>query len=83
MKVVVKLFAALESRLPPGAREHSMEMELAEGTTADQLVAQLRIPERMAALVLLDGRHLSREERQHAALHEGDVVAIIPPIAGG
>lgn len=83
MKVVVKLFGSLERQLPPGARDHSLEMELGEGTTPDQLVAHLRIPDNMASLVLLHGRHLSREERAHHPLHEGDVVAIVPPIAGG
>jgi molybdopterin converting factor small subunit len=83
MKVVVKLFAVLETYLAPDARDHSMELELAEGATPEQVVARLHIPDRLASLVLLNGRHLTRAEREHLALHEGDVVAIVPPIAGG
>lgn len=83
MIIKLKLFAMLQDRLPPGSKDHTMELEVPAGATPAQVVTQMQIPEEMAHLVLLDGRHLTREEREHMALHEGDVLSIFPPIAGG
>ena len=38
MRGTVKLFALLSRHLPAGARDHAVEMEVAEGTTPGQLI---------------------------------------------
>ncbi|HKI99472.1 MAG TPA: MoaD/ThiS family protein [bacterium] len=83
MKIKLKLFAMLASRLPPGSEDHTMELEVPEGTTPRQVVERLNIPRALATLALVDGVHLTAGEIEAHPLHEGETLAIFPPIAGG
>lgn len=83
MMIKVKLFAMLQDRLPPGAKDHTMEVEVEEGATPQQVVDMLRIPPEMAHLVLVDGLHLIPAERNVRRLLPGETLAIFPPVAGG
>ena len=83
MKIKLKLFAMLSERLPAGAEDHTMELEVPDGATTHQIVRLLGIPPELATLTLLDGVHLTQRERDERVLHEGETLAIFPPIAGG
>jgi molybdopterin synthase sulfur carrier subunit len=83
MKIKLKLFAMLSERLPAGSENHTMELEVPEGATPRQVVQQLGIPPELATLTLLDGVHLTQRQREERVLHEGETLAIFPPIAGG
>ena len=75
----MRLFANLARYLPPGSRGDAAELELPEGATVDQLQRRLAIPEDLPGLVLVNGREAPADRR----LRGGDVVTIVPPLAGG
>ncbi len=81
--IKLKLFAALQDRLPPGSVNHTMELEVEPGTTPADVVRKMQIPEQLAHLIMIEGQHLTREEVRSRQLREGEVMSIFPPIAGG
>ena len=83
MIVKVKLFAMLRDRLPPDSDGESMDVELPDGATPQDVIDRLQIPPRMAHLVMIEGRHLLPAEVRERLLQPGEVLAIFPPIAGG
>lgn len=83
MKITLKLFATLTDYLPPQAKGNVAELELAEGKPLGELVAELRLPEKLVHLVLVNGAYVAPEARASQSLKEGDTLAIWPPIAGG
>lgn len=84
MKVNVRLFANLREKLPDAERGRAT-LELAEGTTLFDLIDSLDIEDKLAQMVLVNGRQAPRPavERAAVALQEGDTVAVFPPLAGG
>ena len=83
MKIGFKLFASLTDYLPPDRRGNRVELEVEEGMTIAGLIAHYQVPERSAHLVLVDGVFIPPAQRTTHQLHEGNEVAIWPPIAGG
>ena len=84
MKVTVKLFASLAVHLPAEARsQHRVELEVAPGTTVQDLIQRQGIPPGQCAIVLVDGAWVATAERGARVLAEGEVLAIWPPVAGG
>ena len=83
MLVTLKLYANLGSYLPPEASEHSIQMDVPDQITAHALIDRFRVPREMAHLVLLNGVYLHPDERDQPRLHEGDTIAVWPPVAGG
>ena len=81
MRVRVRLGAGL-SRF---AEAPLLSLELAEGASVDDLLAQLGAeqpalaPALNSALPVLAGEHVEREQR----LSAGDEVALLIPVAGG
>ncbi len=88
MRVTFKLFATLGDHLP---REHGgharvgneLPVDLPEGTTLQALIDQFPMPRQLVHLVLVNGEHVLPADRAGRVLHDGDAVAIWPPIAGG
>lgn len=74
MKVMVKLFATL--RLNRFDREI---LDLADDTAVRDVVSSLKIPEKDAAILFINSRHAELD----TVLHEGDTLAIFPPVGGG
>ena len=95
MKVVVKAFATIREALGRGW----MSMELEEGVDVKRLLEKLSEihGERFTKLVLdpdegkvaagvkvlVNGRDIEFLEGLRTRLRDGDVVALIPPVAGG
>ncbi len=79
MHVDVALFASLSAFQPDGqAGRHARSFDLAEGTTIATVIADLGLPDQ-PRVVFVNGRHAE----ESSALHEGDRLAIFPPVAGG
>ena len=74
MKVTVKLFATLRNFGPV-----EQEVDLGEGSTLEDLVRMLKLPDKIPLLKIVNGEHRTI----HYRLKEGDEVALFPPIAGG
>lgn len=84
MKITFKLYANLSDYLPDTASNTSaVELEVKEGTTVDDLIAQFHLPVKMCHLVLVDGVFVPRQARPGRVLCAGETLAIWPPVAGG
>lgn len=83
MQIEIKLYAMLSRYLPTGAVRNVGHLEIAEGTTAADIIQQLRLPDEWVHLVLVNGHYIAPEALSQAALREGDALAIWPPVAGG
>jgi molybdopterin synthase sulfur carrier subunit len=79
MKVDIALFAFLADYQPDGTGgRHARAFDLAEGTTVADMIGTLGLPDQ-PRIVFVNGRHAP----ESAELHDGDRLAIFPPIAGG
>ncbi len=80
MTVELRLFASLRKKLPAGSPRGKCVLALPDGATLDQVLARMDIPHASAHMVLVNGEH----DRDFArVLHDGDVLSIFPPVAGG
>ncbi len=83
MRITLKLFATLGELLPEGARANTVDVEVREGATPNQVIDQFQVPRAMAHLVLLNGVYVEVDDRDKPIIHPGDAIAIWPPVAGG
>ena len=83
MKIVVKLFASLSDLLPTESRANSMEIEVPDDATANQIIDLLQLPQSKVHLVLQNGLFVEAQDRDLPLIKEGDAIAFWPPIAGG
>jgi molybdopterin converting factor small subunit len=79
VEVEVHLFANLADYGPPAGSERAARVELPVGATLADLLRRLRIPEELPRLLLVNGQ--DAEPTTH--LSSGDVVSVLPPLAGG
>jgi molybdopterin converting factor small subunit len=88
MKVYLRLYAflaervsgVLQERYPEGVRSGArLELELVEGSTLEDLVAQLALPPGLTKLTFVNGRMQDADY----TLQPEDEVGVFPPIAGG
>ena len=82
-KVTVKLFASLSERLPTDAEHNAVQINLKDGATISSALTKLNVPEELCHLVLLNGIFVSPSRRRTAAIAEGDIVSVWPPVSGG
>jgi molybdopterin converting factor small subunit len=80
MIIRVKIYAYLRYYLPdPDKFTQNEELDMPERTTIGQVLEKLNLPMEMRVTVLLNG-HTSDEK---TVLNEGDIVHILPQMAGG
>ena len=79
MTISVKLFATLRKFLPADAENKTAVIELNDDATTDAIIDKMNIPDGHVHLILIDGKHAEKGSN----LHDGAVVSIFPPIAGG
>jgi molybdopterin synthase sulfur carrier subunit len=77
MKVQVNLFANLRDYAPDG--EGSFDLALADGATVTDLLAVLKVPPQVQAVVLVNGRR----SEPSTPLAPEDTVTLFPPMEGG
>lgn len=79
MQVDVVLFAHLSSFQPDGrGGRHSRTFDLPDGTTIAEVIAMIGLPDE-PRVIFVNSKHAE----ETAPLHEGDRLAIFPPVAGG
>ena len=83
MKIVVKLFANLGDLLPADSHANSMEIEVTDNATANQIIDLLKLPRKKVHRVLQNGLFVEPQNRDLPVIKEGDAIAFWPPIAGG
>jgi molybdopterin converting factor small subunit len=74
MKLEIKLFASLQKFMP-----NAEKVELNDNCTVLELLDKIGINSSEVAITLVNGRHVQLDQK----LHDGETVAIFPPIAGG
>jgi len=79
MRIQVILYGTLRKGFPDHNSTHGLEVELAEGSSAGDLVDHLEIPRSKLGLVSLGGVLVKAD----AKLTDGDCVRVFQPIAGG
>jgi len=81
MQITIRLFATLRQEAGWSQRE----MVMPEGATLDDLLVALAAEEK--GLTLTDRSAYAAVNREYArrnhVLHDGDVVALFPPVSGG
>ena len=83
MQITLKLYAMLTQYLPAGAEKNISRLELPEDTTVGAVIKQLRMPEELVHLVLLNGVYVEPARLDETPLNDSDVLAVWPPVAGG
>ena len=84
MRLTFKLYASLSDYLPEeGKKTNALALDVAVGTTVNDLIARFELPHALCHLVLIDGNFVPPGERAGRVLAEGETLAIWPPIAGG
>lgn len=79
MNLSLKLFATLRRHLPEGSVGNRCQVEVSKGTRVSDLLARFGVPEQESLVILVNGRDAPAD----CVLHEGDVVAVFPAMAGG
>ncbi len=79
MEIDVKLWGNIPYHSPEAKGRFSLKRSVAEGTTVQQLVADLKLPEELPFTVVVNGRVIEEEY----VLREGDEVALFAPFSGG
>jgi len=79
MIIKVYLFAALREHVPGTKSGEPIKMEVPEGVNGARLLQELHITTDEGQIFLVNGINRDYSEM----LHNGDEVAIFPPIGGG
>jgi molybdopterin synthase sulfur carrier subunit len=74
MHITVKLFATLRQ-----GKFDIDTLDLPPGITVGNIVKRLDIPEKEVTLIFVNGVHAEFETK----LHDGDGLALFPPVGGG
>ncbi len=83
MEITLKLYAGLSQYLPENSDKHSIILNISSSESALSILDKYNVPKESAHLVLLNGVYLEPEERNKPNFHEGDSLAVWPPVAGG
>jgi sulfur-carrier protein len=83
LKVVLRLYATLRDYLPQGADTAGTTLDLPDGAMVPDALAKFDVPLSLAHIVLINGRHVLRPDRESHRLVEGDELAVFPAIGGG
>ncbi len=88
MRITFKLFAMLANYLPLEYEGNvrvgnELPLDVPEGTTLEAVLEKFPLPRALVHLVLVNGEFILPGDRARHVLHDGDAVAIWPPIAGG
>ena len=77
MRVTVRAFANLRDYAPE--RRERFELGLADGATVAAVLAAMRLPPAVQAVLLVNGRRAEAG----TALADGDEITLFPPMEGG
>ncbi len=83
MQLSVKLVGTFSKYLPNGSQGNTVDLEVANGTTAGELAGILGIPEQQPFMLSIDDSIVPKSDRDSRVLEPTDNVKIIPPLKGG
>ena len=79
MDIEVRLFATFRDYLPQGSQSFSFKKSLGKEMTASGMTEEINLPPDIPKIFIVNGNVVTGEY----LLHDGDVVSIFPPVAGG
>lgn len=79
----LKLFASLSQYLPATAVDNRLDITVESDTTIAAIIERFNLPEKLVHLVLVNGVYIDPSDRAQRVLQPGEVLAILPPVAGG
>ena len=79
MKVEVHLFATLSGYLPDGTTGDRVALEVPEGSTVEDVVRALEIPDNFDCVKVVNGHDVPADQ----PLADKDVLSLFPPLVGG
>lgn len=79
MTIEVRLFANLARYLPAGSRGDGARLDVQDDATVADVMRRLAIPSDLPGLLLVNGVEAGPDHH----LRSGDVLSIVPPLAGG
>ena len=80
MIIQVKLYLSLLRYVPQSERHlEGNKWKVPEGSTVGQVLEMLNLPEEETKILLINGRYAYKGR----ILNEGDVLQVVPPLAGG
>lgn len=79
IEVEVRLYATLRKYSPETGIGGSMILQVPEGTRLSDLLARLGVPQDEVKMAFVN----NRPQDDGYQLHDGDRVALFPPVAGG
>lgn len=83
MDLTFKLYATLATCLPSDAKRNQISINVPEGTSIMDLINQYHLPKESCHLILVNGNYTPLMTAGQHILHDGDTLAIWPPVAGG
>ena len=83
VQITLKLMATLTDYLPQPRQGHQITLDIAPGTSIQDVVERFRLPWKLVHLVLVNGVYIAPDQRDTRVLQEGETLAIWPPVAGG
>ena len=79
MQISVKFIATYRKLLPEGTSGNSIQLEVADGTRLEELLASFNVPGERESVILVNG-HAPADDQ---VLMPGDLVIAFPAMAGG
>jgi molybdopterin converting factor small subunit len=79
MQIEIRLFATFRDYLPRQSESFSFKKKLEEEVTANKAAAEVNLPSDIPKIFIVNGNVVTGEY----LLHDGDVLSIFPPVAGG
>ena len=83
MNITLKLYASLATCLPAHAAKNEAEISVTSGATIQDVLDAYNVPFEKCHLILVNGVFSPPATAREVVLHEGDALAVWPPVAGG
>lgn len=78
MEIKIRLFGNFRGHRPLGSGASFQKM-IEQTTTPKDIIEELRLPENMRKVIIVNGLRRKKDY----VLQDGDVLNILPPLAGG
>jgi len=79
MKITLKFYAKLAKYLPENSSKNQVIIEIEENCDVEQALDKYGVPSDQRHLVMVNGVHITQEERTTRVLFESDSLAVWPP----
>lgn len=79
MEIEVRLFATFRDYLPQDSASFSFKKSLDKEIVVSKIAEEISLPPDIPKIFIVNGNVVTGEY----VLHDGDVVSIFPPVAGG